>query len=59
MKAKACWLATETRKGWRLKLCVGPMDYPVRGLLLDSDAEVRKVMEKLGTVFVHLKETRQ
>lgn len=57
MKAKWCWVATETRKGWRLKLCIGPKDYPLRGLLFESANDVAKVATS-KVVFVHLKERK-
>jgi hypothetical protein len=53
-KQKACWVATETRKGWRLMLSVGPYDYPVRGLLVADKNDIAKIVKGLGTVFVHL-----
>jgi hypothetical protein len=56
MKAKWCWVATETRKGWRLKLSIGPRDYPVRGVLFESGEDVSRVTGKRAVVYVHLKE---
>jgi hypothetical protein len=53
-KQKACWVSTQTRKGWRLKLSVGPYDYPVRGLLVEDKNDIEKIVTRLGTVFVHL-----
>lgn len=42
-KHKWCWVATETRQGWRLKLAIGNRDYKIAGLLLASADEVEKV----------------
>jgi hypothetical protein len=59
MKAKWCWVATQTRAGWRLKLCVGSRDFPVRGLLLDSVGDVSKVTRGAPgkVVYVHMRQT--
>jgi len=59
MKKKACWVATERKKGWRLKLSVGNKDFPVRGLLLASRDDVEIVTYDLGTVYVHLSGTKE
>jgi len=41
MKQKYCWLATETAKGWRVKLCIGnKLKYPVAGLLCKNQEDV-------------------
>lgn len=55
MKAKACWVATQTKAGWRLKISIGPKDYPVRGLLLGSEKDVQRACGDLGVVLVHMK----
>lgn len=52
---KWCWVATETKKGWRVKLAYGSKDFRVVGLLL-SQKEIIKVTGKRGKiVFIHLK----
>jgi len=55
---KWCWVATETKNGWRLKLACGSRDYKVVGILLDQ----KSIIEVTGTrgkiVFVHLKNTK-
>jgi len=53
---KWCWVATETKRGWRLKLCIGnKAEYPLRGLLLESQDDVAKVVAQRGkTVYMHL-----
>jgi hypothetical protein len=53
---KACWVATKTRAGWRLKLSYGPRDYSLPGLLLGDEAEVLRVCQGLGIVNVHMRE---
>ena len=55
---KACWVATETRAGWRLKFCVGAKDYPLRGLLLRTREDVERVASDYGIVFVHLSNSK-
>jgi len=52
---KWCWLATETKNGWRIKFCIGSKDYPLRGMLFSSTKEIyEKVCGNI--VFVHLKD---
>lgn len=52
---KWCWLARETRAGWRLTFCAD-RDHAVRGLLLGSEDDVKRVTGDAPTVFVHLSE---
>lgn len=55
MIKKYCWVSTETKKGWRLKLAYGARDYSLQGLLL-SQKETIEITGKRGKiVFVHLK----
>ena len=53
---KWCWVATETKRGWRLKLCIGERaEYPIRGLLLESPEDVAQIVaQRRKTVYVHL-----
>jgi len=52
---KWCWVGTETKKGWRLKLAYGSRDFNLKGLLL-KEKELIQVTGKRGKlVFVHLK----
>lgn len=52
---KWCWVATETRKGWRLKLAYGSKDYKLVGFV-SSQKEAIEITGKRGKiVFVHLK----
>ncbi len=51
-KSKWCWVASETKGGWRLKLSVGKTDIRLEGLLLATPEEVKKVA-KGNIVFVH------
>lgn len=53
-KKKWCWVATETKKGWRLKLAYGSKDYRVVGALLKEEA-IEEITQKGKTVFIHLK----
>lgn len=55
-KVKWCWVATETRKGWRVKLAIGNKYYPLSGLLLDSESGVKFLIKKGNIVFIHLKD---
>ena len=56
-KYKWCWLSTETKQGWRLKLSAGSKNYNLVGAVFSSIEEVEKVIN--GTdgkiVFIHLK----
>lgn len=58
IKAKWCWVATQTRKGWRLSLAVGDKNYNLSGLLLNSEEDVKKITRKGGIVFVELKNNK-
>jgi hypothetical protein len=49
----ACWIATETRRGWRVKLSTDYRDFPLSGLLLDSCKDVKQ-LRGLSVVFVYL-----
>lgn len=53
MKQKFCWVARETRTGWRLKVCIGPNDYLLSGFLAKNPDEVKKLL-KGNIVFVHV-----
>lgn len=53
-KQKWCWVATQTKDGWRLKIAIGNKDIRLEGLLLVSVEEVKKVA-KGNIVFVHKK----
>lgn len=54
---KWCWLATETKKGWRLKLCYGLRDFNVVGFIVKDITEIITMTGRKGKiVFVHLKE---
>lgn len=57
MKGKKwCWVATETKKGWRLRLAFGRKDYKLTGLLLKEESDVKAITGTKGKiVFVHLK----
>ena len=54
-RVKFCWVATETRKGWRVAAAVGKKNYNLRGLLLSSREDVGRLLERGSVVFVHLK----
>lgn len=55
---KACWVATEVKGGWRLKLAYGPKNYNLKGLVCKTEAEVERIVHNLNTVYVHLKRTK-
>lgn len=56
-KYKWCWVATETKSGWRLKLSIGAGEYKLVGAVFSTIEEVEKITN--GTdgkiVFIHLK----
>lgn len=53
---KWCWVATQTKLGWRLKFCADK-DYPVKGAIFKDVEQVKKVLGVEGKiVFVHLAE---
>jgi hypothetical protein len=52
---KWCWMATETKKGWRLKFCADK-DYPVRGALFETLEDILMVVESDKIVIIHLGE---
>lgn len=58
MKQKFCWLATQTKNGWRLKLCIGNTDYPIKGLLAKTEKDIKEIIKFGGIVFVHLKDNK-
>lgn len=56
---KWCWVATEVKGGWRLKLAYGPKDYNLKGLILKSYEAVEEITGTKGkVVFVHLKNSK-
>lgn len=56
-KVKFCWVATETRKGWRVAAAVGNRNYNLSGLVLSSREDVGRLLERGSVVFVHLKDS--
>jgi len=50
---KWCWVATETRKGWRVKFAADK-DYLLKGTLFKSVKDVEKVLYSGKIVFVHM-----
>ena len=47
-KKKWCWIASQTKSGWRLKLAIGENkkdDIRLEGLLLSSEEEVKKIVK--------------
>ena len=60
---KACWLLTETRKGWRLSLEVdrgkkSGESFPLRGHLFNDPIVATEALDRLNIVIVHLKEKK-
>ena len=55
---KRCWVATEIKGGWRLKLAYGPKDYNLKGLVLKTMTQVEDIAGSINTVFVHLKDSK-
>lgn len=52
---KSCWLARETRRGWRVALHVGNSVYPLRGALFVAESDVQAALGQ-GIVFVRLRD---
>lgn len=52
---KWCFVAREVKGGWRLKLAYGAKDYPIRGIVFKTVAEIEELTHKGKVVFVHLK----
>ena len=55
---KWCWLATEVRGGWRLKLGVGNNEFVVKGLILGQKDIINITGKRGKIVFLHLKNTK-
>ena len=55
---KWCWLATEVRGGWRLKLVVGNNEFVVKGLILGQKDIINITGKRGKIVFLHLKNTK-
>lgn len=55
---KKCWIATEVKGGWRLKLSYGPRDYNLKGLVLKTYEQVDAIAGSTPIVFIHLKKTK-
>lgn len=53
---KWCFCATEIKGGWRLKLCYGSKDYPIRGLVIKNCNDVSKLTHDGKVVFIHKKQ---
>ena len=53
LKAKGCWLAKETKRGWKLYLCIGEkLTFLLPGLTFNSESDVKKALH-YNIVFVH------
>lgn len=55
---KWCWTATETKKGWRLRLDMGSRAYNLKGLLLADRKEVLSLVKSGPAVYVHLSDSK-
>jgi len=57
---KWCWLATEVKGGWRLKLCYGNKDVNLSGLVFKKMEEIEMITQGEGgkIVFIHLKDSK-
>jgi hypothetical protein len=66
MKTKWCWVAKETNRGWKLKLCIGNRDLKIvnpNKKYFKSTKAVENFCDSICNsdgkiVFVHLKNTR-
>ena len=55
MKDKWCWLARQSRKGWRLGLCIG-IDKPrYVDFWFQNTRDINRVLRSGKTVFVEMK----
>lgn len=53
---KCCWLAKETKKGWKVWLCVGEkLTFQIKGLLVKDEKDVEPLLNG-SIVFVHKNE---
>jgi hypothetical protein len=58
-KTRWCWLARETKDGWRLYFAADK-DYPVTGVLFADKKQVEVVTKGRGnTVFIHMDDTKK
>lgn len=55
MKSKWCFVATEVKDGWRLKLCIGKNDFPISGIVIKSMEDIASLTHDGKVVFVHKK----
>ena len=57
---KWCWVATEVKGGWRLKLAYGSKDFNLVGAVFKTMEEIKKILGEDGNnlVFSHLKNTK-
>lgn len=55
---KWCWVATEVKEGWRLKLMYGSKDYNLSGLVLSMEQIIQVTGKRGKVVFIHLKNTK-
>ena len=53
-KAKWCWLAKQSRKGWRLGLCVGEAPTVYLAFWFQSPKDIDRVLRQGKTVFVEM-----
>lgn len=55
MEEKYCWLSKQTKKGYRLALCIGnKKQFNLKGLIIKNEDDVKKILDG-SIVFVHLK----
>ena len=54
MKAKWCWMARQSRKGWRLGLCLGNDKPRYIPFWFQSTKDVDRVLRSGKTVFVEM-----
>ncbi len=55
---KWCWVATEIKGGWRLKLEAGSETYNLSGLVLTTMEAVKEITGGHRIVFAHLKNSK-
>lgn len=55
---KWCFVATEFKGGWRIKLAYGPKDYILRGAIFKRMADIEQLTHSGKVVFIHLKNSK-
>lgn len=58
MAKKVCWLAKESKKGWRLYLCLGEkLTFPIKGLIIKKASDIEDMLTS-NIVFAEMDKSR-